>query len=236
MRTRDRIVVAWCDPGEVDGAFAADMMSLAAARRERFAETIRVCSGGLLSRTRNTIVAQFLDRTEAAWLWMLDTDHRVPVAVFDMLVDAAHDTAVPVVGGMMFGAWPSDGPYPRPIPLAYDYIDGSFMPISGIEPRGLHRVDGVGTGCVLVHRSVLQAMRDDADEGLRDWCWFQDGPIGDGRWLSEDLTFCKRLNDRGVPIHVHTGAVLPHHKDHWESDATYALWRQADEHNRPANR
>lgn len=233
MRTKDRVVVSWCDPGEVDGAFAADMMNIAAARRERLAETIRVRSGGLLSRTRNQIVAAFLDSTDAAWLWMVDTDHRVSLPVFDMLVDAAHDSAVPVVAGMMFGAWPSDGPYPRPIPLLYDYIDGSFVPIKGIEPRGLRRVDGAGTGCLLVHRSVLQAMRDDAADGLKDWCWFEDGPIGDGRWLSEDLTFCKRLNDRGVPIHGHTGAVLPHHKQHWESDITYNLWRAADEH-RPA--
>ncbi len=231
MRTQDRIVVAWPDPGTVDGAFAADMMNLAAARRERLAQTIRVRGGGLLSRTRNQIVAAFLGATDAAWLWMIDTDHRVGVDVFDRLVAAAHDTACPVVAGLYFGAWPSDGPYPRPIPIAYDYIDGSFVPVTTIEPRGLHRVDGVGTGCVLIHRSVLQGMRDDADDGLRDWCWFADGPIGDGRWLSEDLTFCKRLGERGVPIHVHTGAVLPHHKQHWETDATYNLWRLADTHN-----
>ena len=235
MRSKDRVVIAWCDPGEVDGAFAADMMNLAAARRERLAETIRVKGGGLLSRTRNQIVTAFLDSTDAAWLWMLDSDHRVPLSVFDLLVDSVHDADRPVVGGLYFGAWPSDGPYQRPIPIAYDYIDGSFIPITGIEPRALHQVDGVGTGCIMVHRSVLQAMRDDADDGLKDWCWFQDGPIGDGRWLSEDLTFCKRLGERGVPIYVHTGAVLDHHKDHWESDATYALWRAADEQ-RPVQR
>lgn len=234
MRTQDRVVVAWPDPGEVDGAFAADMMRLAAARRERLAETIRVDSGGLLSRTRNEIVATFLDSTDAAWLWMVDTDHRVSVDVFDKLVAAAHDTACPVIAGLYFGAWPSDGPYPRPIPIAYYYVNGSFTPIDRIEPRGLHRVDGVGTGCLLVHRSVLQGMRDDADDGLKDWCWFQDGPLGDGRWRSEDLTFCARLGERGVPIHVHTGAVLPHRKRHWETDRTYTIWRAADERIRPA--
>lgn len=233
MRSKDRVVVSWCDPGEVDGAFAADMMNVAAARRDRLAQTVRVVGGGLLSRTRNQMVTAFMDSTDAAWLWMIDTDHRVPVEAFDLLVAAAHDTAAPVVGALMFGAWPSDGPYPRPIPLAYDHIDGSFLPIRTIEPRRLHRVDGTGTGCLMVHRSVLQRIRDDADDGVKDWCWFQDGPIGDGRWLSEDLTFCKRVTERGFPIHVHTGAVLPHHKQHWESDATYNLWRAADEH-RPA--
>ena len=228
LRTQDRIAVAWCDPGQVDGAFAADMMNLAASRRERLAQTIRVHGGGLLSRTRNQVVAAFLGATDAAWLWMVDSDHRISLDTFDLLVAAAHDKSHPVVAGLYFGAYPSDAPYPRPVPIAYDYIDGSFTPVTGIEPRGLRRVDGAGTGCLLVHRDVLQQMRDDAEPGLADWCWFQDGPIGDGRWLSEDLTFCKRLMDRGVPLHVHTGAVLPHHKQHWESDQTYALWRPSN--------
>ena len=227
MRSKDRIAVGWCDPGQVDGAFAADMMMLSAARRDRLAEIIRVKASGTLARTRNTIVAQFLDGTDAAWLWMIDTDHRVPTAAFDQLVDAAHDSAYPVVAGLCFAAWPSDGPYPRPIPCAYDYTDGSFVPIASIEPRALHRVDGVGTGSLLIHRGVLQQMREDAHDGYADWCWFADGPIGDGRWLSEDLTFCRRLTERGVPIHVHTGAVFAHHKQHWESDITYNLWRHA---------
>lgn len=227
MRTADKVVVAWCDPGTVDGAFAADMMKLGAARRERIALTVRAQGGGLLSRTRNQLVVTFLDQTDAAWLWMVDTDHRVSVDVFDLLIDAAHDKSHPVVAGLYFGAYPpSTGPYPTPVPIAYRLRDGAYFdPLTTLEPRGLHKVDAVGTGCLMVHRSVLQAMRDDVDGTLRDWCWFQDGPLGDGRWLSEDLTFCARLGQRGVPIHVHTGAVLPHHKQHWESDDTWQLWR-----------
>lgn len=231
MRSTHKIAVGWCDPGHVSGAFAADLMHLTAARGRFLAETIRVKSGGLLSRGRNMLVAQFLDRSDAEWLLMIDTDHRVPVKTFDLLMRAAHETSTPVVAGLCFGAWPSDGPYPRPIPIAYDLIDGTFTPIADIEPRQILRVDGVGTGCVLIHRGVLSDMRTDVDDGLKDWCWFQDGPTGDGRWMSEDLTFCSRLNERGIPIHVHTGAVLPHEKEHWESDQTYKLWRFADEHN-----
>lgn len=225
MRTSDRVVLSWCDPGTVDGAFAAAIVVLATARPDRLAQVIRVQGSGLLSRTRNMQVTAFLDDTEAAWLLMVDSDEVLAPDVFDLLVAAAHDRSHPVVSGLVFGAFPSGGPYPRPVPLAYDYIDGSFVPVTSIEPRRLHKVDGVGTGCLLMHRSVLEAMRADATPGMRDWCWFVDGPTGDGRWMSEDLTFCKRLGERGVPIHVHTGAVLPHRKQHWESDQTYNLWR-----------
>ena len=225
MKHQDRVALSWCDPGTVDGAFATSLMGLAAKRAGRLAETIRIVSGGLLSRTRNQQVSTFLDSSEAAWLLMLDSDHIIDVATFDLLVDAANAGTHPVIAGLYFGAWDIGEAYPAPLPVAHNYIDGSFVPITDIEPRGLHRVDGAGTGCLLIHRGVLQAMRDDAQPGYEDWCWFADGPIGDGRWLSEDLTFCKRLGERGVPIHVHTGAVLPHHKQHWESDRTYAIWR-----------
>jgi hypothetical protein len=225
MRTTDRVVVSWCDPGTVDGAFAASMVVLCAARPDRLAQIIRVQGSGLLSRTRNMQAAAFLDSTDAAWLLMIDSDELLSADVFDMLTGAAHDKSHPVVAGLYFGAFPSAGPYPQPVPVAYDFKDGSFVPISSIEPRGLRRVDGVGTGCLLIHRSVLESMRAESEPGLRNWCWFADGPTGDDRWISEDLTFCRRLMDRGVPVHVHTGAVLPHRKQHWESDQTYNLWR-----------
>lgn len=227
MRAKDRVAISWCDPGQVDGAFASSLVTLTAARSSRLAEVIRIRGGGLLSRTRNEMVKAFLDRTQTAWLLMLDSDQTISPDVFDLLVESAHDTAAPVVAGLCFGAWETGGPYPMPLPNLFDLIDGSYTPISEIEPRTLRRVDGAGTGCLLIHRDVLQGMRDDAPMGLRDWCWFADGPTGDGRWLSEDLTFCKRLGERGVPIHAHTGAVLPHRKWHWETDATYDYWKAA---------
>lgn len=230
MRSKDTIVLAWCDPGQVDGMFAYDLVGLYRARGQRMHPvTIRAHGGGLLSRTRNEVVKTFLDATDGAWLWMVDTDHRLPLASFDLLCDAAHDVSHPVVGGMYFGASRThDGPYPRPVPIAYDLDDGSFMPIPDVDPPRLRRVDGVGTGSLLVHRGVLTAIRDAADDGLRDWCWFADGPIGDGRWLSEDLMFCARVTAAGFPIHVHTGAVFPHHKTFWQDDDTWRLWRRAD--------
>lgn len=226
MKPNEKVVLSWCDPGTVDGRWAFDLVLLMRRRGPRLWQSpIRVESGGLLSRTRNTIVKTFLDGTDGDWLWMLDTDHQVPIDSFDLLMSAADAETTPALAGLCFGAYNVGGPYPTPVPIAHDYIDGSFVPIPDIDPRGLRRVAGVGTGCLLIHRDVLQAMRDDAQPGYEDWCWFADGPLGDGRWLSEDLTFCKRLMDRGVPLHVHTGAVFPHRKTFWQSDATYALWR-----------
>lgn len=220
------MVVSWCDSGEVDGLFASDLMALAGARGDRLAQIIRVRGGGLLSRTRNEMVRQFLDGTDQAWLWMIDSDQRVPVGAFDRMVQSAHEVSCPVVSGLTFAAFPSAGPYPVPVPTAYRLVDGLFTPIDDIDPPGLHRVDGVGTGSLMVHRTVLESIRAGVPDGLRDWCWFQDGPTGDGRWLSEDLTFCTRVTGAGFPVHVDTRAVFGHHKDFWQDDQTWRLWRK----------
>jgi len=103
MRTRDKVWIGFIDGGQVEGQFAADMMSISLARSERIAGILRV-GGHLLSRQRNELVAHFLDRTESPWLLMVDTDHRFSVRAFDKLIDSAHDATVPVVSALCFAA------------------------------------------------------------------------------------------------------------------------------------
>jgi GT2 family glycosyltransferase len=42
--------------------------------------------------------------------------------------------------------------------------------------------------------------------------------------LSEDLLFCDRVQRAGIKIHAHTGAVMPHHKSMWVTEAHYDDW------------
>lgn len=217
MRTRDRVVIGWCDPGVVDGGFAADMIALASARSDRIGPHLRVEGSGLLSRVRNELVRTFLDRTDDAWLLMLDSDHRVPVGAFDKVTGAAHDRTAPIVSGLYFAAYNRGGDYPTAVPTIYRAVGDRYEAMDDYPRDTVVRVDAAGTGCLLVHRGVLKAFRDAVDPDLRDWCWFADGPQG-GSWVSEDLTFCRRAIGLGFPIHAHTGAVLPHHKRYWLDD------------------
>lgn len=66
MRNADRVAIGWCDPGTVDGKFAATMMRLASERSARLTDTIRVEGSALISRMRNQLVSTFLDRSDAA--------------------------------------------------------------------------------------------------------------------------------------------------------------------------
>ncbi len=222
MRERDRVSIGWLDPGLVDGMFCLSVAALYTARSGRVESLVRVESGGLLSRGRNELVVRFLRDSDAEWLLMVDSDMQIPVAAFDLLVAAAHDEERPIVAGLYFGAWPSrDGLYPEPCPLIFRAVEGTtkFAPWADYPQDAIVQVASAGTGCLLIHRDVLETMRRFAapHEG-NSWCWFRDQPIN-GDWYSEDHYFCARAQTLGYPIHAHTGAVLPHRKRFWLTDA-----------------
>jgi hypothetical protein len=86
-------------------------------------------------------------------------------------------------------------------------------------------VDAVGTGCLLIHRSVLLDMQQKATPNQgKDWAWFVEGAI-DGIYFGEDLLFSKRLKSMGYKIHAHTGAILPHHKQFWLDERHHKAMR-----------
>lgn len=215
MRSRDRIAVGWIDPGTVDGVFATSMMTVYAERQNVIKSILRVEGSGLLSRSRNQLVAAFMNDTDFEWLLMIDSDEQLSIEAFDLLAGAVHDTERPIMSGLVFGAWPSDDLYPTPIPAILKTHGSRYLPIHDYPANAVIQVDAAGTGCLMVHRSVFQAIRDTASihEGP-DWCWFHDMPIN-GEWFSEDLFFSRRAISAGFPIHAHTGATLPHRKQYW---------------------
>lgn len=216
MRSRDKVAIGWLDPGQVDGMFALSVMNVYGERRNRIEGLLRVRAGGLLSRGRNELVAQFLEHTDSDWLLMLDSDEQLGLDTFDKLLGAVHDKERPIVAGLYFGAWPGD-PYPTACPLIFRRVPDStrFTPITDYPADQVIEVDSAGTGCLMVHRSVFEAFQEQATphEG-KTWCWFRDMPVN-GDWFSEDHYFCARAQELGYRLHAHTGAVLPHHKDFW---------------------
>jgi hypothetical protein len=226
VRTRDRVVVGFPHAGTVDTDFAFSLATLMRERRDRVSDLVCVQGLGLLSRTRNVIVRQFLNDSDAAWLLMVDSDQRLPLAAFDKLTQAAHDTERPVVAGLVFAAFFDNAENLRPVPALFVYnAQGEYVPCDDYQADAVIKVDGIGTGCVLIHRTILERMRAEASpQQGADWAWFWDGPVG-GSWVSEDLLFSKRLQAMGVPIHAHTGAVLAHHKQIWLTDHHHTNWK-----------
>jgi hypothetical protein len=103
-----------------------------------------------------------------------------------------------------------------------------FLPLDNYAEDAVFEVDAAGTGCLLIHRSVFEKMREVADPHQgNEWCWFWDGPIN-GVWLGEDLMFCRRARSLGFPIHVNTAAILSHQKTYWLDERHHWLWQAAN--------
>ena len=82
----------------------------------------------------------------------------------------------------------------------------------------LFTVDLVGTGCLLIHRSVLETLPPQR-QGKHWFDWrvdmrgakdTQGNPIPDGKCLSEDYTFCVHAQEHGYKIWVDPTIVCKH--------------------------
>ena len=155
---------------------------------------------------------------------MIDSDEQLPIAAFDKLIESAHDKERPIIAGLVFASFEIGQAYPKPVPTIFQDAPEGFLPLNNYDKDSLFEVDAAGTGCLLVHRSVLETMQASADPHQgKDWCWFWDGPI-DGIWIGEDLQFCRRVRSLGFPIYAHTGAILPHSKSYWLDDRQHEIW------------
>ena len=229
MRSAETVAFAWIDPGQVEGAFAHALTELVRERGKKITAFIRV-EGGLISRQRNQVVKTFLDSDDSDWLLMVDSDEVLTVPVFDLLVETAHAIERPVVSGLVFTASSSaggDGLAPSPMPCIFKAtnVGVRVTPFIDYPPFEVVEVDAAGTGCLMVHRSVLESIREHADDlGGPDWCWFRDMPMA-GDWFGEDLYFCRLVRSLGFPIHAHTGAVLPHRRFYWLDNRSHEVAR-----------
>jgi hypothetical protein len=226
MKSAHKVSIGSCDPGIVNGAFAYRLIQLAQARSARLGPFVRVKGSGLLSKQRNRVVKQFLDGTKSDWLLLIDSDEQLSLEAFDKLLETAHDKERPVVAGLVFAGFGIEGaPYPKPVPAIFQDAPEGFLPLYKYDKNSVFEIDAAGTGCLLIHRSVLEKMRETADKNQGpDWCWFWDGPV-DGNWIGEDLLFCRRIRALGFPIYVNTGAILPHQKSYWLDERHHQLWK-----------
>jgi len=226
MKVSHKVSIGVCDPGMVNGDFALRIVQLTQSRSSRLGPFIRAQGSGLLSKLRNRVVKSFLDDTTSDWLLLIDTDEQLSAETFDQLVNTAHDKERPVVAGLYFGAWDvNQSIYPMPVPLIFKDTPKGLTPINDYQRNAVFEIDACGTGCMLIHRSVLEKMREAADPNQgTDWCWFWDGPIN-GEWVSEDLLFCRKIKHLGFPIYANTAAVLPHQKAYWLDERHHIDWQ-----------
>lgn len=184
------------------------------------------CGSGALVESRNLAVTRWLDDTEHEWLWFVDTDMGFEPDTVERLVQAADPEARPVVGALAFGAreLAADGYGGRRItaaPTIYSPARDTqgrvgFATRWHYPDNTLIQVAGTGAACLLIHRTAAAKLRAEHGDS-----WFDPVKYPDGRWVSEDLSFCWRLSRLEIPVFVHTGVKTTHHKQMWVSELDY---------------
>ena len=219
MKASHKVCIGMVNNGTIDALLAMDLIHVAREKDGHFDHMVNVGNVGLTTRSRNVVVKTFLETTDAQWLLMIDSDERLSLETWHKLVDAAHDKERPIMSGLVFAAFFDNEDGLRPVPTIYQMdMEKGLQPIDGYPIDEIIEVDAVGTGCLLIHRSVLLEMQKQATPNQgKDWAWFVEGAI-DGTYFGEDLLFSKRLKSLGFKIHAHTGAILPHHKQFWLDD------------------
>jgi hypothetical protein len=159
----------------------------------------------LISRARNTLTAKFLANEKTTHLMFVDAD--IGWEPHHLLLLLSHD--VDVIGGL----------YPmKSLPVKW-CING----FDGAEVKDhLHEVSKTGTGFLLIKRSVFEQLnahpavkpfRNDLglpkelDPFMRTYF---DTAVREGRYYSEDWTFCENWRDLGGKVWVDTRVLLRH--------------------------
>jgi glycosyltransferase involved in cell wall biosynthesis len=170
-----------------------------------------------IDTARNEVVRTFLDDHGGDWLLFLDADMRHPRNLLARLLAA---NRVIVSARYQMRREPFHTVAMRKAgPGRHDY--------KAIEEQsGLVEVDAVGAGALLIHRSVLEALRHHGpDLGVAaahlqvtrgwnsyesdDWFRYQEGPKG-LRTVSEDMWFCERAKAAGFKIWCDLDTVCSH--------------------------
>jgi hypothetical protein len=180
-------------------------------------------SSGGLTEARNNTARHFLT-TEAEYLLWVDTDMGFAPEALSQLLEVAHPTDLPVVGGLCFmqreveadgmGGWRVE---PRPVLFTWTVNDTftGFDLITDYPRDAVVQVAGTGSAFILIHRSVFERIADRYGE---HWYSQVQNPTT-GQVLSEDLSFCTRLAACGIPLAVHTGVRISHLKQVWIDEA-----------------
>lgn len=176
-------------------------------------------AGTNLPQQRNTVVKAFLE-TEADWLLFIDTDQRFAFNLVDTMLESANPVERPILSALIMAEkW---NPHHRIIPacIGFEKLDPPTPREYLTIPTEQHwQVGAVGSGCVLIHRTVFEkiwaANSKDAQPWFKyvQWDW-TDPDTGElvHDIMGEDYVFSLRAQAVGFPCTVDTTIEVGHIK------------------------
>lgn len=226
------VALGYLDDGSWKAVFGfsrSDMLmrDLVGARRIVCNKELRVkAHPGGLAQGRNTMVRNFLDDTNAEWLFMVDSDMGFDEDSVDRLLVTADPVDRPIVGGLCFALGELESKNYKStryeiIPTIYEYAsykqDGVEWEVGFVAnekyPRNdVVRVAATGAAFLLIHRDSLVLMQKKYNDNWFSPTTHPTGDQGRPRIFSEDFSFFLRCAQVGLPVYVDTSVKTVHIK------------------------
>jgi hypothetical protein len=180
---------------------------------------VAIEASGNLAKARNRLVVEFLDNhPECDWLWFCDTDMVFPPDTLHRMIARAHECDVKILGALCVIVT-SEGAVPTLFVPDDDAITHVML---DYEDNQVVELAATGTGCLLVHRDVLEDMRMKSAGSIHSWFGYDQYTTDAGEWeLGEDVSFCLRAREAGWKVYVDTTMHVGHHKSskvYWPED------------------
>jgi len=217
MTADGKFVLAYCHGGMVHTDFMTSVLDLLRIDggpkpgRQLFAGQIGV-RGLYVAQSRNEAVDLYLKQDVAEWLLFVDTDIIFTAENVYALLDSAKEHGGRIMAGVYFGylngtLWPV---------MFGQREDGLYQPVTELSNDRVMQIGACGMGFTLIHREVLEAMRNPDDP----WAWFGHD-IFKGHRMGEDITFCYRAAQKGYGTFADGRIQVKHIKSRAESIDTW---------------
>lgn len=177
--------------------FIPEMM-LDAAMKRTFDITLYFSKVTCVDYNRNTIVKNFLD-TECEWLLMMDEDNVPLKNPLELITENKDIIICPTLMFKTTSGKPA---------INYNVFMKNGRMWKNIwmtDPKvKAHQVDAGGTGCILIHRRVLENLEAPFKSKLNKQ-GFRD--------VGSDLYFCQRAKKKGYEVWVYWDYACSHYKE-----------------------
>lgn len=222
---KPKVAIGYLHPGDVSATFAISLlkMELHEAFRTGVPPLILAerCASGRIVDGRNEVTTAFLDRTPCEWLLFVDSDMGFAPDTLERLLGSA-STDRPIVGGLCFGLRrvgtdpDHHGEKFRQFPTIYQWVERDdevgFQIVTDYPRDEIVQVGATGAALVLIHREVMEKVRDQFGDHWFDQVTHPKGNNGKGTKFSEDMSFFIRAQACGFPIYVDTSVKTCHDK------------------------
>jgi len=199
---RERALQVWDEIGSPESPTPLDLRLLW--------NYVAIEAHGNLAKARNRLVIEFLDNyPHCDWLWMCDTDMVFPPDTLHRLIAQACEHGLSIIGALCVIVTAEGA-----VPTLFIHDDDAVTRVMlDYEDNVIAELAATGTGCLLIHRDVLEDMRIKGGGSIHSWFGYDHYTTDAGEWeLGEDVSFGLRAGAAGWKSYVDTTMHVGHHK------------------------